>query len=63
MGDDKVNSILPFRELTICLEFGQAKFKVVLEADFRNVSSYLDLMFPHGALSPLRESASVAGTG
>ena len=47
----------------ICLEFGQAKFKVVLEADFRNVSSYLDLMFPHGALSPLCESASVAGTG
>ena len=47
----------------ICLEFGQAKFKVVLEADFRNVASYLDLMFPNGALSPLRESASIAGTG
>jgi len=47
----------------ICLEFGQAKFKVVLEADFRYVSSYLDLMFPNGALSSLRESASIAGTG
>ena len=47
----------------ICLEFGQAKFKVVLAAGFRNVSSYHDLMFSYGALSSLRESASVAGTG
>ncbi len=63
MGDDKVPGVLAFWKLTICLEFGQAKFKVVLEADFRNVSPYLDLMFPYGALSSLRESASIAGTG
>ena len=52
MGDDKGPDVLAFWKLTICLEFGQAKFKVVLEADFRNVSSYLDLMFPM-AHSPL----------
>jgi len=63
VGDDQVSGVLAFWKLMICLEFGQAKFKVVLEADFRYVSSYLDLMFPHGALSPLRESASIAGTG
>jgi hypothetical protein len=62
VGDDKVPSILAFRELMICLEFGQAKFKVVLEGVSRNGSSYLDLMFPYGALYSLRESASVAGT-
>jgi hypothetical protein len=47
----------------ICLEFGQAKFKVALAGVFRKVSSSRDLMFPYGALSSLRESASVAGTG
>jgi hypothetical protein len=35
MGDDKVPCILAFRKLTICLEFGQAKFKVALAADFQ----------------------------
>jgi hypothetical protein len=39
VGDDKVSGGLSFWKLTICLEFGQAKFKVVMEADFRNISS------------------------
>jgi hypothetical protein len=63
VGDDKVPNTPASGELMICLEFGQAKFKVVLAAVFRKVSSYRDLMFPYGALSSLRESASVAGTG
>ncbi len=35
MGDDKVSGVLAFRELTICLEFGQAKFKVVIARGFQ----------------------------
>ena len=34
MGDDEIPDVSPFGKLTICLEFGQAKFKVVLAADF-----------------------------
>ena len=63
MGDNKVPGALAFWKLMICLEFGQAKFKVVLAAGLRNVLSYHDLMFSYGALYSLRESASVAGTG
>jgi hypothetical protein len=40
VGDDKVPDVCSFGKLTICLEFGQAKFKVVLAVDFRNVSPY-----------------------
>jgi hypothetical protein len=34
LGDDEIPDVPSFWKLTICLEFGQAKFKVVLAADF-----------------------------
>ena len=40
MGDDKVSDVVSFGKLTICPEFGQAKFKVVQAVDIRNVSPY-----------------------
>jgi hypothetical protein len=40
MGNDKVSDVCSFGKLTICPEFGQAKFKVVLAVDFGNVSPY-----------------------
>jgi hypothetical protein len=40
MGNDKVSAVCSFGKLTICPEFGQAKFKVVLAVDFGNVSAY-----------------------
>ena len=40
MGNDKVSDFRSFGKLTICPEFGQAKFKVVQAFDFGNVSLY-----------------------
>jgi hypothetical protein len=40
VGDDEVSDVYSFGKLTICPEFGQAKFKVVLAVDFGNVSLY-----------------------
>jgi hypothetical protein len=40
MGDDKVSDVCSLGKLTICPEFGQAKFKVVQAFDFGNVSPY-----------------------
>lgn len=46
MGDDKVSDVRPFGKLTISLEFGQAKFKVVQAVDSETYHRIHDSMFP-----------------